>query len=139
LVDGEPGIRLLATEVLIQSGYEVAAVGDADAAWDALNDDIYYDLIITENTLPKQTGIGLLKKLRAARMILPVIITAETLPAQKFAASPWLQPAATLVRPFAVEQLLGTVKNVLNQSDNSYKQITPPDVRRLPSAGDLRL
>jgi DNA-binding NtrC family response regulator len=140
VVDGEPDIRLLTTEVLIQSGYEVVAAADAAAAWDELNDDIYYDLVITENTMPQQTGIELLKKLRAARMILPVIMTTGTLPLQKFAASPWLQPHATLVKPFAVEELLGTVKNVLSQSDSSRKQIAPPpDVRRLPSAGDLRL
>jgi DNA-binding response OmpR family regulator len=137
VVDGEPDIRQLAFEVLIQSGYEVVVAADAAAAWDALDDDIYYDLVIAENNVSKQTAIELLKKLRAARMILPVIITTETLPVQKFASSPWLQPDATLVKPFAVEELLGTVKKVLRVADSPRGQIAPPpELRRQLSAGD---
>jgi DNA-binding response OmpR family regulator len=139
VVDGEPDIRQLTTEALIQSGYEVIAAADAATAWAELNDDIYYDLVITENTMTKQTGIELLKKLRAARMILPVIMTTGTLPVQKFAASPWLQPHATLVKPFAVEELLGTVKKVLRVADSPHGQIAPPpELRRQLSAGDLQ-
>jgi DNA-binding response OmpR family regulator len=139
VVEDELEIRQLTVQVLIHSGFEVDAAADAAAAWEALTDDIYYDLLITENSLPKLTGIELLKKLRAARMILPAIMTARTLP-EKFAACPWLQPAAMLVKPFAGEHLLGTVKEVLRASDSSCGQIAPPPDRlSLPPAIHLQL
>jgi DNA-binding response OmpR family regulator len=61
------------TEVLTRFGYEVAAANDGAAAWAALDDDSY-DLMITDNNMPKLTGVELLRKLRAARMELPVIM-----------------------------------------------------------------
>ena len=112
VVDDDPGIRQLNSEVLIQSGYEVDAAADGMSAWHALNTDIY-DLLITDHDMPKLSGVELLKKLRAARMVVPVIMATGNPPS----APPrecWLQPAATLLKPYTVEELLGTVKTVLS-------------------------
>ncbi len=139
VVEDEPVIRQFTAEVLVQSGFEVDIAPDAATAWEALNDDIYYDLLITDNTLPRLTGIELLKKLRAARMIVPVITTTMKSPAQKSAASPWLQPAATLVKPFAGELLLGTVQKVLRATDSSHAIAAPPGRPSLPAAIHLQI
>jgi len=69
--------------------------------------------VITDHKMPKVTGVELLKKLRAARMDLPVILVTAALPREEFTRQPWLQPAATLLKPYTVEELLGTVKEVL--------------------------
>src|SRR5450759_780416 len=73
VVEEDIHVRQLNTEVLTRSGYEVDAAEDGAAAWVALNGDSY-DLMITDNGMPKLTGIELLRKLRAARMELPVIM-----------------------------------------------------------------
>src|ERR1700720_4218278 len=73
VVDDDIAIRQLSAEVLIRSGYEVDAAADGAAAWRALNSDSY-DLLITDPNVPELTGVELLKKLRAARMSLPVIM-----------------------------------------------------------------
>lgn len=116
VVEDDLAIRRLDTEVLVRSGYEVDAAEDGAAGWDALQAGDY-DLMITDNSMPRLTGVELLKKLRAARMELPVIMATGTLPAEEFNRHPWLRPAATLLKPYTVEQLLRTVKKVLRESD----------------------
>jgi DNA-binding response OmpR family regulator len=118
VVEDDGDIRRLNAEVLINAGYQVDAAADGAAAWDALCTE-QYDLMITDNTMPKLTGVDLLKKLRSARMALPVIMATGTLPKEEFTRHPWLQPAATLLKPYTVEALLGTVKNVLRATDSA--------------------
>ena len=79
VVEDDIFFRRLNTQVLLGSGYEVDAAADGAAAWQALNTD-GYDLLITDNSMPKLSGVELLKKLRGARMALPVIMATGTLP-----------------------------------------------------------
>lgn len=87
------------SEVLIRHGYHVDAAEDGAVAWDALQAN-RYDLMITDNAMPHLTGIELLKKLRAARMTLPVIMATGSLPEAEFVVQPWLQPSAMVIKPY---------------------------------------
>ena len=107
--------RQLNTEVLLQSGYAVDSAEDGAAAWDALNAD-RYDLLITDHNMPKVSGVELLQKLQAAHMPLPVIMVTATVPQEEFTRDPSLQPAATLLKPYPVAELLRTVKKVLREA-----------------------
>jgi CheY-like chemotaxis protein len=100
------------TETLVRAGYEVDAAEDGAQAWDAIeaND---YDLVVTDNSMPKLTGVELLKKLRSERMLLPVIMATGTIPAEEFAASPWLRPEVTLLKPHTSQDLLKAVQGLL--------------------------
>lgn len=111
-------LRLHNTYVLSRSGYEVDSAADGEAAWQALNADSY-DLLLTDNNMPKVSGLELLKKLRAARMDLPVIMATGTLPEEVFTGHPWLQPAATLLKPYTSEEMLKTVEKVLRNADEA--------------------
>jgi DNA-binding response OmpR family regulator len=110
--------RRLNTQVLLRSGYEVDAAADGAAAWQALNTDSY-DLLITDNSMPNVSGIELLRKMRAARMALPFIMATGTFPAEEFTRYPWLQPAATLLKPYTGKEMLRMVKKVLREADSS--------------------
>jgi DNA-binding response OmpR family regulator len=125
VVEDEAPVRQLNAEVLTRAGYEVDAAEDGAAAWEALNGDSY-DLLITDNGMPRLSGLELLKKLRAARMELPVIMATGTLPTQEFAQSPWLRPAATLEKPYTIEELLRTVKKVLRATGGTRELIVLP-------------
>ena len=139
VVDDDPYICHLSAEVLIRHGYEVDAAADGAAAWEALNAG-NYDLLITDNNMPRLTGVELVKKLRAARMALPVILATGKLPTEALAQTPSLQLAAMLPKPFAVDELLDTVKKVLRATDNPREQLAPPpNWRSQPSAVGLRL
>jgi DNA-binding response OmpR family regulator len=128
MVEDDDFLRDLSTEALIHSGYEVDAAADGAAAWQALNNDSY-DLLITDNNMPKISGVQLLKKLRAVHMELPVIMATGTIPQEEFARYPWLQPAATLLKPFAIEEMLQTVKQVLLKSESAPTAPRPRPTR----------
>jgi DNA-binding response OmpR family regulator len=118
VVEDDVLIRKLNTRLLLGSGYEVDAAADGAAAWRALNAD-NYDLVITDNNMPKVSGVELLKKLRAARMALPVIMATGAFPHEEFTRCPWLQPAATLLKPYTPAEMLSTVEKVLREADST--------------------
>lgn len=125
VVDDEPGIRRLNATVLSRSGYEVSAAADGADAWQALNTD-GYDLLITDQNLPKVSGVELIKKLRGARMAVPVIMATGTFPREELNRHPWLQPDATLLKPYTIEALLGTVKEVLLTTGGRRERTAAP-------------
>jgi len=118
VVEDDIFLRRLNTQVLERSGYEVDAAADGAAAWKELNTDSY-DLMITDNSMPKVSGVELLKKMRAARMVLPIIMATGALPTKEFARYPWLQPTATLLKPYTGEEMLSVVKKVLREAESS--------------------
>lgn len=136
VVEDDPLIRQLNTEVLIHSGYQVDAAEDGGVAWDTLQRNSY-DLLVTDNNMPKVSGVDLLKKVHAARLALPVIMVTGDLPKEEFIRSPWLQPAALLLKPYTATEFLGAVKEVLHATDGAREQLAPLSYRQSePSAND---
>jgi DNA-binding response OmpR family regulator len=115
VVDDDISIRELSTAVLIASGFQVDTAEDGVAGWEALHASSY-DLLITDHNMPKVSGVELVKKLRSARMTLPVVLASGAIPTDELNRNPALRLAATLLKPFTVEELLGTVKKVLRAS-----------------------
>ena len=132
-------IRRLNADTLIQSGYDVDAAEDGADAWNMLQLNSY-DLLITDNKMPKMSGVELFKKLHATNMAMPTIMASGTLPNEEFTRYPWLQPAAILLKPFTSDDLLGTVEKVLRVTDTAREQFEWLPIRRSqPSANGLRL
>ena len=131
VVEDDEFIRQLTAQSLGLCGYQVTAAEDGLAGWRALNADTF-DLMITDNNMPQLTGIGLLKKLRAARMALPVIMATGILPQDEFDKFPWLQPAATLLKPFTISEYLETVRTVLHANAVEAGPIAPPPDEQHP-------
>jgi two-component system cell cycle sensor histidine kinase/response regulator CckA len=124
VVDDDVSIRQLTTKMLISSGFEVDAAADGAAGWEALQAK-HYDLLITDNFMPKVTGIEMVKKLHAAHMKLPVIMATAIFPQEEFILHPWLQAIPTLIKPFRAAELLSTVRKVLSASASDRERITP--------------
>ena len=127
VVDDDNNTRQQSVDVLVGSGYDVEGVKDGAAGWDALqvND---YDLVVTDNKMPKMTGLEMIAKLRAARRVVPVIMATGLLPTEEFTRKPWLKPDATLQRPFTNDELLETVRYVLrtdNGNENGKETLFP--------------
>ena len=124
VVDDNSDLRQLYADALAHPGCLVDAAQDGAAAWEALQAN-HYNLLITEHSLPRLTGVELVRKLRAAHMALPVVLAAGRLPTHELARNPSLQLAATLMKPFAVDALLDTVKKVLNATVSPRQQPQP--------------
>ena len=112
VVDDDAGIRQVNADVLRCFGFQTETAADVAAAWEALQAN-RYDLLITDNNMPKVSGVELVKKVRSAQMTLPVILATRALPIEELVRNPWLQPVATLEKPFLHRQLLATVNEVL--------------------------
>ena len=125
VVEDDPAIRRLNAEVLFHSGYQVDAAEDGAAAWDALQLN-NYDLMVTDNDMPKVTGVELIQKLQAARMDLPVIMATGTRPDEQIDCCGTLQPALVLLKPYTFDELLEAVKAVLCAGKEASEEMVPP-------------
>jgi DNA-binding NtrC family response regulator len=118
VVDDDADIRQLTAEALTSVGHQVDTAEDGAAGWTALQAN-RYDLLITDHNMPKVSGVELLRKLRAAHMALPAILISGAMPTEELNRNPRLQIEATLLKPYTVEKLLGTVAEVLQATNGA--------------------
>jgi DNA-binding NtrC family response regulator len=116
VVEDEQDLRQLTAEVLIDAGDQVDVAEEGAAAWSALQVS-QYDLLITNQFMPKVSGVELIKRIHAAHMTLPCIMATGFLPTWGFALHIWLQPVKMLLKPYSFQKLLATVKNVLDATE----------------------
>ena len=90
----------------------MTTAADGEEAWNALQDQDY-DLVITDNQMPCLTGQGLIRKMRQARMSVPIILASGTLGACPFDDLPYAECGALLAKPFTPAQLVSVVHGVL--------------------------
>jgi DNA-binding NtrC family response regulator len=57
---------------------------------------------------------------------LPVILATGTFPHEELAEQPWLQIDASLLKPYSLDQLLTTVKNVLYANTTEAEEFAAP-------------
>lgn len=131
VVEDDSDLRQLSAEVLACSGYHVDAAEDGAAGWEALNTNSY-DLLITDHNMPKLSGINLIKKLRSARMAMPVILSSGIMSGEKLE----LPLVAALPTPFSRDQLLGTVRQVLRATESDRESLDPSQMRPSPQSAD---
>ena len=129
VVEDDPQLRRLNSLLLSRSGYDVDGADDGAAGWEALQ-AVSYDLLITDHLMPTLTGLELLIKVHGAGITLPVIMATGTPPEDAFQLRPWLRPAATLIKPYLVADLLRTVRRVLRQPENSADGFQVSSCRR---------
>jgi len=116
-VDDEESIIEIAQRMLSHAGYEVTAVRNASQALALLKDDPgAYDIVITDQTMPKMTGFQLSQELLKIRPDIPIILctgfseivseeTAKVAGVKEF-----------LTKPFTREKIGETIRKVLDQN-----------------------
>jgi len=111
--EDDPLLRGFSVEILTHSGYAVTPVEDGLQAWAALHSK-GFDLLITANNMPRMSGLELAAKTRLEGMKLPIIVASGAVGLLPGIDHDWLRLAARLQKPFASEQLLRTVEEVLH-------------------------
>ena len=124
VVDDEPAIRELISEVLKIADYDFNTVDDGVEALNMIRKE-KYDLIILDVNLPKLDGFAVLEKVRESAPTQPIImISART---EKDDVTHGLRLGADdyIRKPFSVEELLLRVENRLRRdlavSTQSYQ------------------
>ncbi|MEY4325613.1 MAG: Transcriptional regulatory protein YycF [Verrucomicrobiota bacterium] len=93
--------------MLDRAGYDVDTVADGAEAWAALQ-CMPYHLVITDNEMPRLTGLELIHKVREALIPVPIVLASASVSRQED-----LECDALLPKPFTVRGLLDTVRQVL--------------------------
>lgn len=119
-VDDEPQLRTLSELVLVRSGYEVDTAPDGAEAWAALHDQEYH-LLITDNDMPRLTGLELATQARRAGMRIPIVLASGSTDALHNPANAWLGFAARLPKPFVAGVLVEIVEQVLRIANSRGK------------------
>src|ERR1041384_1733332 len=89
VVDDDENIRSINALALKGAGYHVEATEDGEAAWHSLQKK-RYDLVVTDNNMPKLSGVGLIMRMRDSRINLPVVMATGNPPFADFARQPRL-------------------------------------------------
>ncbi|WP_321494186.1 cache domain-containing protein [uncultured Desulfobacter sp.] len=115
VVDDEPDILALIEELLTKFGYSVHTFSDGRSALDAYQDGhINFDLVITDMTMPKITGIALAKAILSENKNMPIILCSgfnETISKSEVKA---IGVKAFLEKPLDTHQLLNTMRKLLD-------------------------
>jgi DNA-binding response OmpR family regulator len=124
VVDDDSEVRHHNVKMLIYHGYDVEDATDGADGWEALQDR-HFDVVITDNAMPKMTGVEMIEKLRSSRMTVPVIMATGTMPTFEFARKPWITPDIALIIPFSDDELLAAIRNILRKDDYDHDDIPP--------------
>jgi len=116
VVEDDPDVRKLNAEILLRGGYHVDVADDGLVAWDILQSKSY-DLLVTDNHMSGLSGVGLVVKIQASCIPLPVILACGGKPIEP------VKVHALLLKPYTALELLGTVKSIL-------QNFVPPEFDR---------
>jgi two-component system OmpR family response regulator len=115
VVEDEPRIAADMKAGLEQAGYVADVVADGEAAWFRAETEPY-DAMVLDLGLPRLDGLGVLRRLRAAEVALPVLILT--------ARDGWRERVEGidagaddyLVKPFRMEELVARLRAILRRT-----------------------
>ncbi|MCB2225606.1 MAG: PAS domain S-box protein [Desulfarculaceae bacterium] len=116
-VDDEPALVEVASNILSKLGYQVEAFTASPEALDAFRSDpMAYDLVITDQTMPRLTGAALVRELKAIRPELPVIIATGFSHQLSPRQAREIGVAAFVMKPIATYEIAQAVRKALDQA-----------------------
>jgi len=115
IVEDEPRIAADLRQGLERAGYVADVVADGEAAWFRAETEPY-DAMVLDLGLPRLDGLGVLRRLRAADVALPVLILT--------ARDGWRERVEGidagaddyLVKPFRMEELVARLRAILRRT-----------------------
>ena len=112
VVDDEAVVRQGVSRILISHGYAVAEAADAQSARShpALGD---CKLVLCDLMLPDESGLVLLREIKARRAELPVVMITGYATPESLAQAEQAGVAGLLPKPFDEEELITLVERVL--------------------------
>jgi len=113
VVDDDPIVNELVTNILTDAGYKVSSANDPEDALGKFQKD-KFDLVLTDIVMPKMNGLQLLSRLHSIKPDVPVVLM-TAYPDLNVAIEALRAGAQDLIiKPFRTEYLLHAVKKALN-------------------------
>ena len=114
LIDDEVNIAAAMQAILINLGYRVTAFSDSPQALSAIQSSPDgFDLIITDYTMPGLTGLDMVKNLRSAGVLIPVILTSGFLGKNIEESAKEAGVSQLLYKPTNTHQLANSIRKAL--------------------------
>ncbi|OZU88464.1 response regulator [Virgibacillus indicus] len=112
VVDDQPGIRMLLTDILENEGYSVSTANTGKQGLEEINSRSY-DLVILDYKLPVIDGSQVLKEIETGGIVLPAILISGLAEDITKEAENYSFVKNVLAKPFNVEDISKTVKSIL--------------------------
>ena len=112
IVDDEPALREILAAVLADEGYAVQTAADGRSALDMIT-TAPPDLVITDISMPRLDGWGLLIQIRQDDPTLPVLLISAIRPTLTGCLAPATDHTTFLAKPFDLEDLLDLVTRLI--------------------------
>ena len=106
---------------LVRSGCSVDTAEDGEAGWEALQANDFYDLLITDNKMPKVSGLELIIHVRDQGMTVPIIFASSLLPRVTPEQRPFFVNVYLLEKPVNPSQLSKTLRHIALTHPRSHK------------------
>lgn len=137
VADDEDNARNLNTRLLTRAGYEVVGALDGAAAWESIQAQPF-DLLITDNAMPRMSGIDLVIRLHDAGNNLPIVFATGAFPDYQFEHYPWLKDIPILTKPLNNTRLLSVVQKILNKGKEIPAEAVGPKESATNLGGDFQ-
>ncbi len=120
LIDDEELIRSLGKTSLERTGYSVTVASDGQTALDIFSAEPgYFDIIITDQTMPKMTGDQLAQQMLKIRADIPIIVCTGHSTALTPESSRRIGISKFLYKPYKPSDLSAVVQEVLGEAVES--------------------
>ncbi|MEO0997679.1 MAG: ATP-binding protein, partial [Pseudomonadota bacterium] len=111
LVDDEEWVVTVTSKILERQGYRVTGVGSGAAALEAVKEaPDEFDLIVTDETMPKMTGSELVDGVRTIRPDIPIMVISG----KQAPKAVGLTRTRFLQKPFTADELNQAVRRILD-------------------------
>jgi DNA-binding response OmpR family regulator len=134
VVEDDPAIAEGLALNLRLEGYRTLVASDGERAWERISNEAP-DLVLLDITLPKQSGLWVLERMRAADNPTPVIVLSARQDEYDKVAALRLGADDYVTKPFAVAELLARVDAVLRRARRPAKA-SPSDAAAANEAAD---
>ena len=120
IVDDEEGVRTVAFRMLTGLGYSVRAAASPEEALDLFRTDpSAFDLVVTDQTMPKMTGLALIERLRETSPSVKVVLMSGVSPVLQGRSAGEMGIDAFVAKPFTRRELATAVRAALGGQSGS--------------------
>jgi len=121
VIDDEPVVLNSCRKVLEEGGFDVYLVPSADEALKAMKKEVF-DLLLVDVKMPKHDGIYLMQKVKEKWPDVPIIVMSGYPTPDTITDGAKMGADAFIAKPFTPDELLETIRQVIQKEDNHGKK-----------------
>ncbi|MBL9204798.1 MAG: response regulator [Opitutaceae bacterium] len=109
VVDDDQAVRDLASAILVRAGFRISTAADGEAGWQAILSESF-DLVLTDNEMPRLRGVDLIVRLRKAGFMLPVILVSGGVLDEEGGLGAIIGCGTVMAKPFSGPELVQRIR-----------------------------